>query len=199
MMAASSADLPKLAITLPAHWARVHAERLLDDAVSAGASEGRAAEVDATQAALRTLLTLRALYRAAQIEFTAIRLRPDAGAIDLMTLAVPGQGDAFARDWTTSTSRRTELKEVVDIDGIEAISHRSMAARPGQDYNAFGSEVSLVFRIPSSDHGAIVTVVSTVVGCEDTLERDAEEIIRSMSLTSFCEAPMAEQSTRVKP
>jgi hypothetical protein len=197
MTAPGITEAPKLTLTLPAHWARVHAERLLNDALSADTGEARVVDDAARQAALRTLIALRVLYQDAHIAFTALRLRPAARAIDLMTLAVPGRDDQLGLNWTVATSKRPELKEEVSVDGVEAISHRSIPAEPGQGYKAFGSEATLVFRIPCSDRGAIVTVVSTVDGCEDLLERDAEEITRSIHLTNVDEGPMSPTSTRV--
>jgi hypothetical protein len=180
-----------LSMTLPAGWRRVHAERLLDDMVAAMA-HGNApknindAELDTVS---RAFFHVRNLYRDEHVVFTAMRIRPDARGVDQLTLALPsthgGSSQTRAGDASAGTERHPELTEDVDINGVQAVSHRSLPSE-GSEENAdpFGSLVQLVFVVPGSERGAILTIVSNVTSDEELLEREAEEIAASVHITN---------------
>jgi hypothetical protein len=179
-----------LSITLPARWQRIHTERLLDDAITDLADPVVATALsDAeTQSAQRKLARVRDLCHAENVVLVAIRMRPDVRAIDQLSLALPGTegitNSSSMRSMTSSERRDPEITEDVDIDGLQAVSHRSVPAEPPDEGTGHGSQVQLVFVVPGSDRGAVLTLLSSAAGVEDLLEREAEEIAASIHITN---------------
>jgi hypothetical protein len=183
-----------LSVTLPVRWQRVNPDRLLDAAASSVSAQAIAGPFDLAQAqgAQRMLAWARNLCHDGHVVLVAIRMRPDAQAIDQLSLALPSMEPTANSDSinnaTSSTHQRPEITEDVDINGLPAVSHRSVPAESPAESVAHGSQVQLVFVVPGSERGAVLTILSSASGVEDLLERDAEEIVRSVSLTSADEA-----------
>jgi hypothetical protein len=139
------------------------------------------------------LARVRNLCDGEHVVLVAIRLRPDAQAIDQLSLALPAIESTAScgsmSNATSATHRRPQLTEGVDISGVQAVSHRSWPSEGSEENaDAFGSLVQLVFVVPGSERGAILTIVSNVTNGEDLLERDAEEIAASVCITSTDDA-----------
>lgn len=138
------------------------------------------------------LARVRNLCRDEHVVLVAIRMRPDMQAIDQLSLALPGMEPAANIDSmsnaTSSTHQRPEITEDVDINGLQAVSHRSVSADSPDESVAYGSQAQLVFVVPGSDRGAVLTLLSSAVGVEELLERDAEEIAASVCITSADDA-----------
>jgi hypothetical protein len=191
---AISGSQEALSITLPAHWQRIHTEQLLDDAL-ADLADPTIVEVFGhaeAEGAQRALARVRDLCHAENVVLVAIRMRPDAQAIDQLSLALPGMeritNSGSIRNATNSKRRRPEITDDVDIDGLQTVSHRSIPAESPDESAVRGSQVQLVFVVPGSDRGAVLTLLSSAVGVDDLLELEAEEIVGSIRMTRADEA-----------
>lgn len=191
-----------LSITLSAGWRRVHAERLLDDMTNRASSvrSNGATGTSAQQGVNPALGHALELYRDQQIVFTAMRMRSDVRAIDQMILALPSRSaDAplESADGGDGQQRWSELTEDVDVRGLRAVSHRSQVGEIVQGRENSGSVVQLVFVVSGSDRGAILTMMSSAIGDEELLERDAEDIAASVRIVGGDEAQRAATSVRI--
>src|ERR1039458_8514104 len=191
----TSARRDALSIALPAGWRRIHAERLLDDMLAGidGRSEISGVDGDKMRAATRVLSLARDTYKKDHLVLAAVRLGSNAGEIEQLTLALPDVRRPVRRTVTSDSEaradKRSETAEDVDVDGLRTISHRSLsdAASIGEG-DVTGSRVQHVFVVPHSDRGAVLTLVSSVAGDEQRLEREAEEIAASVQITGTDEA-----------
>jgi len=178
-----------LSITLPAYWQRVQAEKLLDDALVDLADP---AIVDAVghaevKSAQRQLTRVRNVCHAEHVVLAAIRIRRDARAIDQLSLALPGMEEIASRDSrrnrVSNADQHPETTEDVQLNGQSMVCHRSIAAESPEESGVAGSQVQLVFIVPGSERGAVLTLLSSAVGVEDLLRSDALEIAASAQIT----------------
>jgi hypothetical protein len=196
---ASTVARDSLSISLGPGWQRVHAELLLSDVLARLTQSAYTTGLDneRVQSATIALSRVSDLYRENLIVFTAIRLRSDVRAIDQLILALPGDQPSIsnhaARGTESSGGLGGELVSPVRTHGLQAVAHRSDPSRASTADMAGGSHVQLVFVIPGTETGAILTLISSAAGDEDVLERDAEEIASSVRLvdSDAAERPVA--------
>lgn len=178
-----------LSITLPARWQRIQTEELLDDALADLADP---AIVEAfghaeTERAQRQLTRVLNVCHADHVVLTAIRIRRDARTIDQLSLALPGMGRIASRDsrrdTTSNADQRLETTEDVQLNGQPMVCHCSIAAESPEESGVVSSQVQLVFIVPGSERGAVLTLLSSAVGMEDLLRSDALEIAASVQIT----------------
>lgn len=175
---ATEHEVPAATFALPAGWQEVHGEAALHELVPPRGLGSPDAELGAERVeTLRTILTgAITRYREYGVVFTAIRLRLEATAFDLMLLAAPpspGTDPPISLD--DNTIRR------LDVDGISAVEHRGTASASQSEHELFASRLQVTSLIPGTERGVILTLASTQVDAEDLLEREARAVLGSLS------------------
>ena len=177
-------------MTLPAHWQRVQNERLLNDAL-ANLTDPATAGVfgrAGVESAQRQIAWAHEVCRMEHVVLTAIRMRKNERAIDQLSLALPGLEPTASRDSrrhaVSGADLRPEITDEVHLDGEPVVCHRSIPVESPHESAVPGSQVQLVFLVPGSERGAVLTLASTAVGVEDLLQSDALEIAASVHIVN---------------
>jgi hypothetical protein len=181
----TEADGGTLSVTLPPRWQRFHFDRLLAQMETEAAMPELQEELGEPVARwLSDMLEgVQSTYTQGDVILAAMRVRADDYAIDMMTLALPTAGEAEDRaTQLESSSTGGEETAYVNIGNGHGVAHRSSPAGDRSEVKFFPAYVQLVTRIPPSDRGAIMTLMSSAKGAEDLLERDAEQIAESLRL-----------------
>lgn len=187
-----------LTLTVPAGWQVVDLDGLLSDAVAEAMIEALGDELGAEEReALREAFrSLHEQVEADRIVFMALRVDEPSGAQEVMTLALPGDADplgdapAFTPGPAAATApsvasptgsivgeERRSL-ETIRLGDRSAIAHLSAPDADG------GSWAQLVFFLPGTREGAILTLISSGSGRAEVLKEDAAAIARSLGVAA---------------
>jgi hypothetical protein len=189
-----SATEDSLTLMVPAGWQVVDLDGLLSDAVAETMIEALGDELGAEEReALREAFRdLHQQVEADRIVFMALRVDEESRAQEVMTLAlpegvdspgaptapVPGPTSTAATGAGTSAGSFVgevgQSREAIRLGKGSAIAHLSA---PGADG---GSWAQLVFFLPGTREGAILTLISSGNGRAEALKGDAAAIAGSL-------------------
>jgi hypothetical protein len=111
------------------------------------------------------------------VVLSAVRVRTNQQALDFVTIAMPTASPGPRAD-AASSRDATAIVELANGPGIVHSAECAPSTSP------LPASVQLVLRVPPSERGAIVTVLSSEAGCEEMLAREAEAIAGSLRIES---------------
>jgi hypothetical protein len=192
-----SATGGSLTLTVPVGWQVVDLDGLLSEAVAETmiAALGDELETEEREALRAAFRDLHEQVEADRIVFMALRVDEQSGAQEVMALALPGDSPppggasspAPGPTAATATSAGTpphpitaeaeRAPEAIRLGGGSAIAHLSAPSADG------GSWAQLVFFLPGTREGAILTLISSGSGRADALKEDAAALTGSLGFT----------------
>jgi hypothetical protein len=187
-----------LTLTVPAGWQVVDLDGLLSDAVAEAMIEALGDELEpAEREALRAGFgDLHERVEADRIVFMALRVDGQSGAREVVTLALPGDAglpgaptaSAPGSTATTATDAGSsagsivgeagQSREAIRLGEGSAIAHLSAPGAGG------GSWAQLVFFLPGTREGAILTLISSGSGRAEALKEDAAAIAGGLGVAA---------------
>lgn len=189
-----SATGGSLTLTVPVGWQVVDLDGLLGDAVAEAMIEALGDELggEEREALHEAFRDLHQQVEADHVVFMALRVDEGSGAQEVMTLALPGDaappigsptpppGPAAAAGTDAGSEPRPHAiaperpPTAVRLGEGSAIVHASVPTADG------GSWTQLVFFLPGTREGAILTSISSASDRAEALKRDAIAVVRSL-------------------
>lgn len=178
---AGRSEVGALSLVLPPLWQRLDVSGLLDALLDPAVDEEYQELLGAEAASQVTtaLQHLRDTNGRDGVVVAAMRMRAEAKAIDILTVALPPE-PREAEGGPAAEEARRESVELVDLGGSAGISHQEEA--PPDSRRFFRTHVQIVTRVPPVGRGAIVTVGSSEPRAEALLETEAEAVAGSLSV-----------------
>jgi hypothetical protein len=131
--------------------------------------------------------SLRHLVVSDGVVLLCVRPGSQGDGFDTLTLAIPGSrggGEAVADTTDQAPPRNEDISDLVELAHGAAVVHRSRSRANDHRRDAARSYVQLVTFVPGTQHGAVLTLLSTAPDAQAELAEEAEAIAASFSLAS---------------